>query len=250
MTVTRPLPVRVLAVLLAALAALWLPAYAAAVDEVAFTIKDQRITESSGLATDADRRALLDRQRLRRRRYRVRDERQGGHRGNGRVPGRSGRRRGGRLGRRPALPGRHRRQPGRGATPSRCTSSTTPSRTTTPAAYRAYDFSLPRRAARRRDAAGRRRRAVLHRHQGSPRAASTRRRSTRPGRASTSSSGSATRRRSSPTGPCLPDGDRSRCGPTFRWRSSTPTRTRSWRGAAAPAEAGRVDHHHLDGRPC
>ncbi len=52
MIVTRPLPVRVLAVLLAALAALWLPAYAAAADEVAFTITDRRITESSGLATD------------------------------------------------------------------------------------------------------------------------------------------------------------------------------------------------------
>ena len=52
MIVARPWWVRALAVLLASLAALWLPAYASAADEVAFTISDDRITESSGLATD------------------------------------------------------------------------------------------------------------------------------------------------------------------------------------------------------
>lgn len=52
MIMARPWWVRGLAVLLAGLAALWLPAYAAAADEVAFTISDERITESSGLATD------------------------------------------------------------------------------------------------------------------------------------------------------------------------------------------------------
>ncbi len=53
MILARPWWVRTLAVLLAGLAALWLPAYAAAADEVAFTIQDDRITESSGLATDS-----------------------------------------------------------------------------------------------------------------------------------------------------------------------------------------------------
>ncbi len=38
MIVARPWWVRALAVLLASLAALWLPAYASAADEVAFTI--------------------------------------------------------------------------------------------------------------------------------------------------------------------------------------------------------------------
>jgi hypothetical protein len=51
----RSYGVRALAVLLAALAALWVPAYAAAADEVAFTIEDRRIAESSGLATDTER---------------------------------------------------------------------------------------------------------------------------------------------------------------------------------------------------
>lgn len=45
---------RALAILLASLVALWVPAWAAAADEVAFTIQDRRITESSGLATDRD----------------------------------------------------------------------------------------------------------------------------------------------------------------------------------------------------
>ena len=41
------------------------PITAAAADEVAFTINDDRITESSGLATDPTGRRLLDGQRLR-----------------------------------------------------------------------------------------------------------------------------------------------------------------------------------------
>jgi hypothetical protein len=51
----RSYGVRALAVLLAAVAALWVPGYAAAADEVAFTIEDRRIAESSGLATDTER---------------------------------------------------------------------------------------------------------------------------------------------------------------------------------------------------
>jgi hypothetical protein len=52
MIVARPRWVRGLAILLAGLTAWWMPLAAAAADELAFTIKDRRVTESSGLATD------------------------------------------------------------------------------------------------------------------------------------------------------------------------------------------------------
>lgn len=50
----RPWRVRVLALVVAVAAALWFPTAASAADEVAFTIQDRRVVESSGLATDVD----------------------------------------------------------------------------------------------------------------------------------------------------------------------------------------------------
>ncbi len=46
--------VRALALVVAISAALWVPTAAAAADEVAFTVQDRRVAESSGLATDFD----------------------------------------------------------------------------------------------------------------------------------------------------------------------------------------------------
>ena len=84
----------------------------AAADTVEFTIADTDITESSGLATDADAERY----------WTVNDsgdagiayalDDQGETAGDAGVPGRAGRRRGGRLPRGPAVRGRHRRQPG------------------------------------------------------------------------------------------------------------------------------------------
>ena len=108
---TRRTRVRALALVVAISAALWVPAAASAADEVAFTIQDRRVAESSGLATDFGNELY----------WTVNDsgdsgvgyamDRDGGTEGTVRFLAQAGRHRGGGHQRRLPLLRRHRGQP-------------------------------------------------------------------------------------------------------------------------------------------